>query len=65
MSDAEFVALVERLRVAQRRYFRERSQAALLAARDLEDRVDDELNRRRSPDLFDGTKDAGGGRGAD
>lgn len=46
MSDAEFIALVSKMRTAQTCYFKTRSQYDLRCARDYERRVDAELNRR-------------------
>ena len=46
MSDAEFIALVSKMRTAQTCYFKTRSQYDLRCARDYERRVDAELQLR-------------------
>jgi len=50
---SEFVALVAQMREAQRAYFR--TQGGLSTAKELERRVDREIERitKRQPDLFD------------
>lgn len=58
MSSKEFFRLVERMRLAQREYFRTRSGAALRDSKRLEQAVDEEIARtnrileeRRNPKL--------------
>lgn len=54
MSDAELIAMVERMRVNQREYFRTKDRGTLAISKDLERRVDAELARRaKPPTLFD------------
>ena len=61
-----FVVLVNKMRVAQRRYFRERTQSALVDSKKLEQEVDEQLKGfflasaepekklAEQPDLFGG-----------
>ncbi len=55
-----FLALVAEMRQAQKRYFRERTPANLEKARQLEVRVDWQINHIRSGerDLFDAAEEA-------
>src|SRR5574344_121482 len=52
MTLTEFVALVEKMRISQRRYFKTRDNNVLENARALEKRVDDVIYGIRNPDLF-------------
>jgi len=63
MTDADFVALVARMRAAQQLYFRSRLPADLKAAKELERAVDDALKppAAKQPRLFDGDGAAGAG----
>lgn len=55
MTYAEFVALVLRLRQAQKAYFRGRGQNALAESKVLEQKVDRAIEEQtRQPSLFDG-----------
>lgn len=55
MSDAEFRALVRKMRETQREYFKNRSADVLSRSKDLERQVDAELkaaSRAEQPNLF-------------
>lgn len=54
MTFREFALLVQEMRTAQSRYFRERSGDALDAARELEKRVDASTRDVLEPGLFGG-----------
>ena len=46
-TDKDFLDLVAQMRAAQRKYFRTRSTSVLSEAKELERRVDAEIERRR------------------
>lgn len=56
MEPTAFVALVRRMRTAQKAYFASRSKANLQAAKGLEDDVDAALAAGVQPTLFDGPR---------
>jgi hypothetical protein len=54
MTDADLIALVERLRAKQREYFRTRTSQALQESKDLEQRVNRAIaERKATPSMFD------------
>lgn len=46
----EFLELVQKMRAAQKRYFKEKTQAALVESRILERKVDLALEKRKTDD---------------
>lgn len=53
MSDKEFRDLVSKMREAQKNYFRTRHKSYLDYSRQLESRVDEELDRTSTDKLFE------------
>lgn len=49
MTDSELIALIRRMRAAQKSYFRYRDSLALEESKALEQQVDRELDRRTNP----------------
>lgn len=47
-----FIELVERMRAAQKDYFKNRERAALMISKELERKVDQAIERHKNPDLF-------------